>query len=239
MTGRLVDIFETYQRKTRDPATVALAVVPLVLVYGLGLLHATERARSGVDLVSDQLLMRFPTVTYVGIQLGIAVLLVVFALFRRQDPIGLHVRWAAPSVAEAWLWGLALGTIVLFTLDEAMLLGPDDIPPGLIELVDRIVLSAGAGLHEELVFRLLLVPGLAIAFERLVGLSRTAAIVGAALVSSALFAGAHHLAGEPFDGWVFAFRAVAGIVFAALFLWRGFAVTAWAHAAYDFHALRF
>ncbi|MCC6621126.1 MAG: CPBP family intramembrane metalloprotease [Deltaproteobacteria bacterium] len=236
MTGRLVDLVETYQRKTRDPATVALAVVPLVLVYGLGLLHASGHARSGVDLVSDQLLARFPTVTYVGIQLGIAVLLVVFALFRRQEAVGAHVRWAAPSVAEACLWGLGLGAIVLFIMDEATLLGPIVVPG---ELVDRLVLSAGAGLHEELVFRLVLIPVLALAFERLVGLSRAAAIVGAAIVSSLCFAGAHHLAGEPFDGFVFAFRTIAGGVFAALFLWRGFAVSAWAHAAYDFHALRF
>lgn len=176
VTGRLVDLLETYQRKTRDPATVALAVVPLVLVYGLGLLQASGHARAGADVVSDQLLARFPVVTYVGIQLGVAVLLVVFALFRRQEAVGNHVRWAAPSVAEACVWGGALGAIVLFVLDEATLLGPVVVSG---ELVDRIVLSAGAGLHEELVFRLLLVPALTLLLERTVGLSRGAALTGA------------------------------------------------------------
>jgi len=236
VTGRLVDLVESYQRKTRDPATVALAVVPLVLVYGLGLLQASAAARSGVDVVSGALLSRFPTVTYVGVQLAIAVLLVVFALFRRQEPVGHHIGWAAPSVAEACVWGSLLGAIVLFVLEETTLLGPLVVPG---ELVDRIVLSAGAGLHEELVFRLLMLPTVSLLLERLVGLSHAAAMAGAVIVSSVAFAGAHHLAGEPFDGFVFAFRTVAGLVFAALFVWRGFAVSAWAHAAYDFSALRF
>lgn len=236
VTGRLVDLLETYHRRTRDTTTVALAVVPLVLIYGLGLLQASRAAQAGVDIVSGQLLSRFPTTTYVGIQLGIAVLLVVFALFRRQQPVAMHLRWAAPSVAEACGWGLFLGAIVLFVLDRASLLGPFVVPG---EFVDRVVLSAGAGLHEELVFRLLMVPLVALGLERALGIGRPMALTGAALVSSFAFAAAHHLAGEPFDGFVFAFRTVAGMVFAALFLWRGFAVAAWAHAAYDFHALRF
>lgn len=236
MTGRFVDLVDLYQRRTKDVATVALAVVPLVLVYGLGLLHASPRARAGVDVVSDQLLARFPVVTYVGIQLAIAVLLVVFALFRRAEPVGVHVRWAAPSVFEACLWGVGLGSIVLFVMDRTALLGPIVMSS---ELVDRIVLATGAGLHEELVFRLLMVPLLALGLERALGIARPAALAGAALLSSLAFSAAHHLAGEPFDGFVFAFRAVAGLVFAALFIWRGFAVSAWAHAAYDFHALRF
>lgn len=235
MTGRLVDLLETYHRRTRDVTTVTLAVVPLVLIYGLGLLNASHMAKAGADVISGQLLGRFPTVTYVGIQLGIAVLLVVFALFRRERPIGVHLRWAAPSVLEAWGWGFFLGAIVLFVLDRASLLGPVLMLPG--PLVDRVVLSTGAGLHEELVFRLLMVPLVAMGLEKALGIGRPTALAGAAIVSSLAFAVAHNLAGEPFDGFVFAFRTVAGLVFAALFLWRGFAVAAWTHAAYDFHAL--
>jgi len=236
VTGRFVDLFDLYQRRTKDASTVALAVVPLVLVYGLGLLHASPGARAGVDVVSDQLLARFPVVTYVGIQLAIAVLLVVFALFKRATGVGAHVRWAAPSVFEAVLWGLGLGAIVLFVMDRTALLGPITIPS---ELIDRIVLSTGAGLHEELVFRLLMIPLLAHGLAKALGIARPAALAGAAFLSSLAFSAAHHLAGEPFDVFVFTFRSVAGLVFAALFLWRGFAVSAWAHAAYDFHALRF
>lgn len=233
MTTRLADWLEAYLARTRELATTALAVVPLVLVYGLGLLTASERARSGVDFVSTRLVSHVPTATYVGLQIAIAVGLVFFALFRAQRPIGDHIRWAWPAVGEACAWGLGLGGIVLFIMGEAHLLSIVVSGP----FVDRLVLSAGAGLHEELVFRALLIPLITVLLAKAIGIPKNTAIIGAVLISSLIFSGAHHLAGEPFDGFVFLYRLVAGLVFASLFIWRGFAITAWTHAAYDFSVL--
>ncbi len=233
MTTRLADWLEAYLARTRELATTAFAVVPLVLVYGLGLLTASERARSGVDFVSTRLVSHVPTATYVGLQIAIAVGLVFFALFRAERPIRDHLRWAWPAVGEACAWGLGLGGIVLFIMGEAQLLSIVVSGP----FVDRLVLSAGAGLHEELVFRALLMPLITVLLAKAIGIPKNTAIIGAVLVSSLIFSGAHHLAGEPFDGFVFLYRLVAGLVFACLFLWRGFAITAWTHAAYDFSVL--
>lgn len=233
MTTRLADWFEAYLARTRELATTALAVVPLVLVYGLGLLTASERARSGVDFVSTRLVSNVPTATYVGVQVGIAVALVFYALFRAERPFRHHLRWAWPAIGEACAWGLGLGTIVLFLMGEARLLAIVVSGP----LVDRAVLSAGAGLHEELVFRALLIPLITLVLSKTIGVPKNAAVIGAVVLSSLIFSGAHHLAGEPFDGFVFLYRLVAGLVFASLFIWRGFAITAWAHAAYDFSVL--
>src|SRR5205085_538747 len=55
-------------------------------------------------------------------------------------------------------------------------------------------------------------------------------------VESAAFAVAHHVGpyGEwPIDPVVFAFRAVAGLYFTALYVGRGFGVAVGAHAGYD------
>lgn len=233
MRTRLADWLEAYLARTRELATTALAVVPLVLIYGLGLLTASERARSGVDVVSTHLVAAVPTVTYVAFQLALAVGLVFFALFRAERPIVQHLRWTWPAIAEACAWGLGLGAIVLFVMDEAHLLAVLVSGPW----VDRAVISAGAGLHEELVFRALAIPSITLLLSRTIGVPSQLAVVGAVLVSSLLFSGAHHLAGEPFNGFVFLYRLVAGVVFALLYLWRGFAITAWSHAAYDFSVL--
>ena len=166
-------------------------------------------------------------------QLGIAVALVFYALFRAERPFAHHLRWAWPAIGEACAWGLGLGSIVLYLMGEAQLLAIVVSGP----LVDRAVLSAGAGLHEELLFRALLIPLVTLLLAKAIGLPKNAAVIGAVVVSSLVFSGAHHLAGEPFDGFVFLYRLVAGLVFASLFLWRGFAITAWAHAAYDFSVL--
>jgi len=233
VTTRLADWLEAYLARTRELATTALAVVPLVLVYGLGLLTASERARSGVDFVSTRLVAQVPTITYVAVQLGVAVTLVFVAAFRAERPFRQHLRWAWPAIGEACAWGLGLGAIVLFVMHEARLLAIVVSGP----LVDRTVLAAGAGLHEELVFRALLIPLVTQLLARVIGVPQRAAVAAAVLVSALAFSFAHHFAGEPFDAFVFLYRLVAGLVFAGLFLWRGFAITAWAHAAYDFSVL--
>lgn len=92
----------------------------------------------------------------------------------------------------------------------------------------------GAGVYEEAIFRLALVP-LLYGMLRLLQSpdlpAGTLAVTGSALA----FALAHH-AGEPgeaFSWYVFVFRWVAGVYFAGLFLMRGFGVAVGAHAAYD------
>jgi membrane protease YdiL (CAAX protease family) len=97
-----------------------------------------------------------------------------------------------------------------------------------------LALSIGAGLYEELVFRVLLVGGLALLFRGLME-SSTQAYVLAALVGAALFSGAHYVGplGDPFALPSFTFRFLFGLALNALFLGRGFGVAAWTHALYD------
>lgn len=240
MTTQLADWLEAYLARTRELATVFFAVVPLVLIYGLGLTLAAPWARSGVDLISGRLLTELSTTTYIAIQCAIAIALVALAIDRRQRTVREHLRWAVPSIVEACLWGLTLGGIVLTLMDEVRLLsttsttGTSELT---ISLMDRVVISAGAGLHEELLFRAFAVPLISLLLSRAIGVPKSAAAIGAIIISSLAFSSAHHLAGEPFSAFVFSYRLVAGFVFAALFLWRGFAITAWAHAAYDFSVI--
>jgi membrane protease YdiL (CAAX protease family) len=92
----------------------------------------------------------------------------------------------------------------------------------------------GAGIYEEAIFRLALIPLLYGAFRLLQATdlpAGTLAVTGASL----LFALAHHAGtpAEPFTWYVFLFRWTAGVYFSALFLMRGFGVAVGAHAAYD------
>lgn len=237
MTGAWVDWFDRYRYLTRTTATVAFATVPLVLIYGLGLLVASPLARSGVDIVSVPILRHLPVASYIGIQLAIAGVLIFVAAFRREETVGSHLRWTFPTIAESAAWGFGTGTIVIAALDEVLVLSAGAGDAAMARIVDLAVLSAGAGLHEEFVFRLVLIPLLVLALTRVLGVERWAAALGAIALSSVIFALAHHLAGEPFDTYVFAFRTVAGIFFAALFTWRGFAIAAWSHAIYDLQVL--
>jgi len=103
----------------------------------------------------------------------------------------------------------------------------------------EIITGIGAGIYEELVFRLILISVLMIFFQDLVGLSGRNSVFLAVLISAALFSAHHHLdffTGEKNGDFVlaqFVFRTLAGVYFAILFAVRGFGITAGAHAFYD------
>ena len=98
----------------------------------------------------------------------------------------------------------------------------------------QLVVSLGAGLYEELLFRVLLVSGLIWLFRR-VGLTPPARI-GAAILASALIFSAFHYIGPYGDELTlgsFTFRAIAGVLLSGLYVARGFGIAAWTHALYD------
>ena len=232
--GAFVARLKAYHLATRAPLGATLTVLPLALIYGLGLLAAAPEARSGVDVVSGFLLDRLGVDGYVGVHLGIASIVIGYACWKHRRAIGRHVLLTAPVMAEATVYGLVIGSLILHVMEEQHLLGPMMIPS---ETLDRVVVAAGAGLHEEILFRLLLLPGIAWLAIRGLAMPKPMAWGSAIILSSFAFAGAHHLAGEAYTTFAFAYRSLAGVVFASLYLTRGFAVAAWTHAAYDLQIL--
>ena len=102
------------------------------------------------------------------------------------------------------------------------------------ETFSRIVRYFGAGVYEELLFRLMLLP-LAVAAIGLAIASRRLRIAMALLLTSLLFSAAHYLGpyGDSFEVASFSFRAMAGGFFSLLFIFRGFGIAAGTHAIYD------
>jgi membrane protease YdiL (CAAX protease family) len=105
----------------------------------------------------------------------------------------------------------------------------------------NVIMSFGAGVYEETVFRLGMLGGLVALFERLLGLRRFVALTVGLLLSSAAFSAVHHLGplGDPLAVWIFVFRMLAGLIFGLLFWFRGFAVAVYTHAIYDVIVLVF
>ncbi len=98
----------------------------------------------------------------------------------------------------------------------------------------RVVSFVGAGVYEEMLFRLCLLP---LAFGGLCWLRvrRRVAMATAICLTSLAFAGAHYVgpAADAFLWFSFVFRFGAGLYFAALFWLRGIGIAAGCHIAYD------
>jgi hypothetical protein len=108
-------------------------------------------------------------------------------------------------------------------------------------LLANIVTGIGAGIYEELVFRLILICFLMLLFQDVLRFTHKNSIILSILISAALFSAHHHvvfldgqLGRTAIFNWTeFGFRTIAGIYFAVLFAIRGFGITAGTHAFYD------
>ncbi len=108
-------------------------------------------------------------------------------------------------------------------------------------LLASIVTGIGAGIYEELVFRLILICLLMLLFQDVLKLSQKNSIILSVLVSAGLFSAHHHIVflngqlaiSAAFNWTEFGFRTIAGVYFAVLFAIRGFGITAGTHAFYD------
>jgi len=204
-----------------DVAASLVLIFPVLLAYEIGVLFAGRV--NGADLVTRAVFaVAGSRAAYLAIYAVVAVGFLIWIRHTRRWGT-LRLALAGPVVLEAALYALTLGALVSLIVDRLLGLGLG---------VPAVISALGAGVHEELVFRLALIAGL-YALARPLG--RSAAVAVAIAVSSLLFAAAHHLGahGEPWTVHAFAFRAVAGGVFGAIFWFRSLAHAVYAHVLYD------
>lgn len=218
---------------SRDPAVGLFAVLPLWLVYeGLRLL-LTPADRNGAEALLLREVDRLGGYGDLALRVGFGVLLVFAArsLVRRQIP---WLRVAAVLALEGTVYALMLGPVASALASSAGRLL--EIGATASSLNSNLVGSLGAGIFEELVFRLGLMS--AIAWVGVRATRDTAVprwIIGAvAVITSALaFSWFHHLCGEPYDRTTFVFRAMAGVLLGLLMWARGYGVCVYTHSVYN------
>jgi hypothetical protein len=203
-----------------DLGSSLVLIFPLLLAYEIGVLFAGRV--NGADLVTRMMLAAAGSrAAYLAIY---AVVAVGFLLWIRQTRRWgtLRLALAGPVILEAAIYALTLGAVTSLIIDRLFGLG----------LGASVISALGAGVHEELVFRLALIAGL-IALVR--PLDHRFAVAFAIAGSSLLFAAAHHLGahGEPWTAHAFAFRTVCGAAFGAMFWFRSLAHAVYAHVLYD------
>jgi hypothetical protein len=211
-----------------DLGASLVLVFPLLLAYEIGVLFAGHV--NGADLVTRALYaLAGGRVGYLLVHAALALGFLVW--IRRRGRWGtLRVEVALPVLLEAAVYALTLGAAITLVL---RLVGLDaGGAPGLGLDGDSLVSAVGAGVHEELVFRLGLI-GAGVWLLR--GVDPRLAVPLVVLASSLLFAAAHHVGahGEPVTVYALAFRTLAGIAFAAMFWFRSLAHAVYAHVLYD------
>ena len=100
---------------------------------------------------------------------------------------------------------------------------------------EQIVLALGAGIYEELVFRLYLIVGLTWLLQDGLHVVRKVSIPLVVCLSAGIFAGCHFwpIGDAAFDWRHFVFLALAGTYLALVFLSRGLGIAAGCHVAFN------
>ncbi len=226
----------------RNLLTSLVLVCPLFVIYQVGVL-LTRPMLNGADFVTILLLhhLRLSTTAYLAFVGGVALaFLVGVATLRRKQSFDKRV--IIPVLLESTLYALTMGSLIIFVMTELLGISPrlaGAAPLPHQSLMNRFVMSVGAGLYEELVFRLGLLSASVYVAERVLGLRRFLALLFGLAFSSFAFSAMHHIPpyGDPLSLGVFTFRILAGVFFALLYWYRGFAVAVYTHAIYDIYVL--
>ena len=242
-----------YWEKSRAPRYSLLFALPLFLLYeGLAAALAgapgTATVRNAADVV-----LKTPFVFISGTRGSLAFFATIVAIFvffvardltKSRDRLRprLFALMLGESAVLALLLGIVVGTITARLLGGLGALVMQSGSPTALDQMGvgtRLMLALGAGLYEELLFRVLLVGGLAAGLRWLTGARRLHAGIIAAMAGALIFSAFHYVGeyGDPLELGSFTYRAIAGLIFSGMYLLRGFGITAWTHAFYDVYVM--
>jgi hypothetical protein len=233
----------SYWEATRRPFPSLLFVGPMVLGYEVAVLFASGADAMSLRSGADAWMRRGLAAAGLSDPWFLPLLLVVILMgwqISRSHDWRFSPTILGGMIAESVIWAIALlglGRLIdlgFSYLDQARMpvlaAGSPGAAPGLNAWIGYL----GAGIYEEALFRLMMVP-VFFATLRLLQMPQVLASSWAVTASALLFALAHHAGtpGEPFTWYVFIFRWMAGVFFAWVFVLRGFGIAVGTHTAYD------
>ena len=224
----------------RNLLTSLVLVFPLFLVYQFGVLF-TLPMLNGADFLTVFLFrnLGLSTGAYLAYTAAVAVAFVIaVAMLRRKQKF--DPKLIVPVFVESAIYALTMGSLIVFVMTRVLHVSPR-LAGGIAGqgLGTRFVMSLGAGVWEETIFRLGIMTGVVMLLERVLGMGRWVAVVLALLASSVLFSAMHHIPpyGDPLQLGVFTFRVLADCFFGLIYWFRGFAIAVYTHALYDVYVL--
>ena len=245
-----------YWQRSQRPLQALLYLLPLLFLYEAGtLVYATDPRTGVVTLIYARSLLH-DFFTWLGVTgyylpgiIVVAVLLTWHVV--RRDPWRIEPgRLYAAMWAESTLLALPLFIFALVLFRHPLIqsaltaTGPDGLPPMLAEVAAgqaqqtagwqaQLVFSIGAGIYEELLFRLIAIALLHLLLVDVLALPERPSAIAAVLISAFAFALYHFSSANPFTPGRCLFYTGAGIYLAGVYVLRGFGIVAGTHAVYD------
>jgi hypothetical protein len=242
-------VITSYWKLSRAPRYSVVFAIPLLILYeALAAILSTPSGagmRNGADVLLRSAFYGvagpYGPLAFGVALIGASIWIVGRDLRRSGGPlrVGVFATMFAESAALALAFGVVIGTLTARLLTPFSMAFAGAQPQE--GIATRLMLSLGAGLYEELLFRVLLVSGLLLLARRAMRWGPLLANTFAVGLGALIFSAFHYIGplGDPLRLDSFVFRAIAGVAFSALYVTRGFGITAWTHALYDVLVLVF
>jgi hypothetical protein len=238
-----------YWAEAREPLPCLIFLLPILLAYEVGVLWLGNGKANGIRNGADFWMRGW--LEQAGAQAFILPVLLV-GIFLGWHRYGKYPwRISRETLVGMFAESLLLAVVLLFVAQlqdmafqcffpsevsiresvagERPLLAIDG------KLGQRMISYLGAGVYEEVMFRLMLIPASLFVLTRAFKMPGKWAAVMSVFLTSLAFSVAHYVGsgGEAFSLFSFTFRTTAGCFFGAVFLLRGFGITVGCHALYD------
>ncbi len=244
--GLTFQILRNYPSASKNLANSFLFILPLMVLYELAITLSGSSVKNTADVIVKTPLELFGRNGTLIFNL-IIISIFFYAAFHldkdKKHVSGLSVRIYTLMFLESVIYALLLGQASQFLVNQFMpsiLLKRDcfatlAMTGSLSVRGIGIILSIGAGVYEEIVFRLLLLSALYFVFVRMCRINDgiggfLSIVIGAIIFSSMHYIGA---LSDTFSTESFLFRFMAGLILSTIFIFRGLGIAVYTHALYD------
>ncbi|REL39243.1 CPBP family intramembrane metalloprotease [Rhodohalobacter sp. SW132] len=228
---------QTYFRQTSGIYYSYILALPLFLLYEL-LIRLSQAGQEQMVRISVDIWFQ-TFFAYFGINgltatFGLAAVIGAIIIFRKRGSLpSLKRRYFFWLIVESFLYAVFIALLISQFLEALLNMNLQGNLQQLSKL-QLYALSLGAGLYEELFFRVILVSGLFYIFQLFFKTKKSSYILSA-IIAAVIFSGVHYVGdfADTFTLSSFLFRFLFGLALNVIYVMRGFGCAAWTHALYD------
>jgi membrane protease YdiL (CAAX protease family) len=219
-----------YYFKSKSLFYSLLVTLPLFIIYEIGIFYMFQAniafSKNGADVLIEEFINMLGLNGYYAASsiFLTALFLILFSQRKNFKTFDISLKYIAVMIIESFLYaGILLAVLQNIYLFQG----------AIFSNFNNFILSIGAGLYEELIFRFLLLFVLSKSFIFIFKIKEFSSLVLSIVVSSVLFSMFHYIGLETFTPISFTMRFIAGIYLSLIYINRGFGIVALTHAFYD------
>ena len=223
-------MFSEYFFKSKSLFYSLLVTLPLFIIYEIGIFFLFQAdiafSKNGADVLIEEFIKMLGLNGYYAAS-SIFIIVLFFVLFSQRKnfkTFDISIKYISIMIIESLLYA---GVLLLVLQNIYLIQGLTT------NVINNIILSIGAGLYEELIFRFFLLFILAKSFSFIFKTNKSSSLILSIIFSSILFSSFHYIGIESFTPLSFTLRFIAGVYLSLIYIKRGFGIVALTHAFYD------